>query len=150
MTNDPQQRRVGEIIQGMAQEAGFKISLRPTEFASILSQDDAGAYQATLIGWSGRVDPDANFHQFQTCAGSLNTTRFCDEGVDALLNKAREVSDLKERFDLYRQAIDKAVGVHRAIIYLYHNNYLVAFPKALKGYRAVPDGLIRLKGVSWN
>jgi len=26
----------------------------------------------------------------------------------------------------------------------------VAFPKNLKGYRAVPDGLIRIKGVSWN
>jgi hypothetical protein len=34
-------------------------------------------------------------------------------------------------------------------VYLYHQNYIVAFPKNLKGYKAVPDGLIRLKGVSW-
>jgi len=26
----------------------------------------------------------------------------------------------------------------------------VAFPKNLKGYKAVPDGLIRIKGTSWN
>jgi hypothetical protein len=26
----------------------------------------------------------------------------------------------------------------------------VAFPRNLKGYRAVPDGLIRIKGTSWN
>jgi peptide/nickel transport system substrate-binding protein len=29
-------------------------------------------------------------------------------------------------------------------------NYIVAFPKNLKGYKAVPDGLIRVKGASWN
>jgi peptide/nickel transport system substrate-binding protein len=150
IVNDPQQRRVGEILQGMAREAGFNISLKPTEFASLLSQDDAGAYQATLIGWSGRVDPDANIHQFQTCNGSLNVTHVCDETVDSLLNRAREVSDLKERFELYRQAVDRFVGTTRAIIYLYHDNYIVAFPKNLKGYKAVPDGLIRIKGTSWN
>jgi ABC-type transport system substrate-binding protein len=35
-------------------------------------------------------------------------------------------------------------------IYLYHPNYIVAFPKHLKSYKAVPDGLIRVKGLSWN
>ena len=150
LTNNPQQRRVGEIVQGMAREAGLNISLRPTEFASLLQQQDAGGYQASLIGWSGRVDPDANIHQFQTCKGSLNVSLFCDDAVDGLLNKAREVSDLKERFDLYRQAIDRFAGAHRPLIYLYHLNYIVAYPKSLKGYKAVPDGLIRVKGATWN
>jgi peptide/nickel transport system substrate-binding protein len=149
VTNDPPQRRVAEVIQGMAREAGIAVSIRPTEFASQLSQQDAGAYQASLIGWSGRVDPDANIHQFQTCKGSLNVNLFCDEQVDGALNRAREVSDFKERFELYRQAIDRATSVHRGLVYLYHLNYIVAFPKNLRGYRANPDGLIRLKGVSW-
>jgi peptide/nickel transport system substrate-binding protein len=149
IVNDPQQRRLGEVIQGMAKEAGLNISLKPVEFASLLKEQDAGSYQVSLIGWSGRLDPDGNIHQFQTCQGSLNVTRFCDETVDTLLNKAREVTDSKERAELYRQAIEKFVGVHRDIVYLYHQNYIVAFPKNLKGYKAVPDGLIRIKGVSW-
>jgi peptide/nickel transport system substrate-binding protein len=149
ITNNPQQRRVAEIIQGMAKEAGFNITLRPTEFASQLKQQDAGAFQATLIGWSGRVDPDGNIHQFQTCKGSLNDNLFCDDAVDTLLNRAREVTDPKERADLYRQAIEKMTGVHRGILYLYHQNYIVAFPKNLKGYKGVPDGLIRIKGTTW-
>ena len=149
IVNDPQQRRVGEIIQGMAKEAGFNISLRPSEFASSLKDDDAGKLQAFLIGWSGRVDPDANIHQFQTCGSSLNTTQVCDEAVDALLNKAREVTDLGQRAALYRQAIDKFAFARRNIIYIYHANYIVAYPKNLKGYKGVPDGLIRIKGTSW-
>lgn len=149
IVNDPQARRVGEVIQGMAREAGFNISLRPSEFASALTDDDNGKLQAFAIGWSGRVDPDGNMHQFHTCGGSLNTTHVCDETVDALLNKAREVSDQGERAKLYREAIDK-INARRNIIYLYHANYIVAYPKNLKGYKAVPDGLIRIKGASWN
>ena len=127
---------------------GFNISLRPPEFASALKDNDDGKHQAFLIGWSGRVDPDGNIHQGQTCGGSLNATLACDEKVDALLNKAREVTDSKERRALYREAID-LIGAHRKILYLYHPNYIVAFPKNLKGYKAVPDGLIRIKGTSW-
>jgi peptide/nickel transport system substrate-binding protein len=123
--------------------------LRPVEFASSLKEADAGTFQAFLIGWSGRVDPDANIHQFHSCGGSLNESNVCDEDIDALLNKARETSDLRERAELYKQALEK-FGRRRNIIYLYHENHIVAFPKALKGYRAVPDGLIRVKGVTWN
>ena len=150
IVNDPQQRRVGEVVQGMAQEAGFEISLRPSEFASAHKDDDAGNLRAFIIGWSGRVDPDGNIHQFHTCGGSLNTTTACDEAIDALLNKAREVSDMAQRTALYKEAIDKMVLGRRNLLYLYHQNYIVAFPKNLKNYKAVPDGLIRLKGVSWN
>jgi peptide/nickel transport system substrate-binding protein len=149
IVNNPQQRRVAEVLQGMVKEAGFNVSLKPSEFASALNEADAGKDQAFLIGWSGRVDPDANIFQFHTCGASLNTTQSCDEGLDVILNRAREVSDVSQRISLYRQAIDKFAFARRNILYLYHLNYIVSYPKSLKGYKAVPDGLIRLKGVSW-
>jgi peptide/nickel transport system substrate-binding protein len=149
IVNNPQERRMGEIIQGMAKEAGFNITLVPKEFASALQDNDAGKDQAFLIGWSGRVDPDTEFYNFHACGASLNQSNVCDEDLDALLNKAREVSDQKERAELYRKAMDK-VGARRNLIYIYHRANIVAFPKNLTGYRAVPDGLIRVKGLSWN
>ena len=148
IVNNPRERRVGEVIQQMAKEAGFNISLRPSEFASSLKDDDDGKHQAFLIGWSGRVDPDGNIHQIQTCKGSLNATLACDERIDALLNKAREVTDVNQRRALYREATDM-FAARRNVIYVYHLNYIVAFPKSFKGYKAVPDGLIRAKGTSW-
>src|SRR5262245_2895314 len=108
-----------------------------------------GNHQAFQICFSGRVDPDGNIHQIQTCKGSLNATHACDEKVDALLNRAREVSDVDQRRGLYSEAIDLFTA-RRNIIYLFHQSYIVAFPKNLKGYQAVPDGLIRVKGTSWN
>ena len=148
IVNNPQQRRVGEVLQGMARDVGFNVSLRPSEFASALKDSDDGKHQAFLIGWSGRVDPDANIHQFHTCGASLNQSNVCDEAIDALLNRAREASDHTQRAALYREAIDKLTA-RRNVIYLYHLNYIVAFPKALKGYQATPDGLVRIKGTSW-
>jgi peptide/nickel transport system substrate-binding protein len=148
IVNNPQQRRLGEVIQGMTRDAGFNVTLRPQEFASALKDQDDGKYQAFLIGWSGRLDPDANIHQGHTCGGSLNETLACDEKVDVLLNRAREVSDVAQRKAIYREAID-LIGARRNIVYLFHQNYIVAYPKSLKGYRPVPDGLIRLKGTSW-
>lgn len=148
VVNNPQQRRLGEVIQQMAKEAGFNISVRPQEFASALNDDDAGKLQAFLIGWSGRVDPDGNIHQIQTCKGALNATLACDDKVDTLLDKAREVSDVNQRRALYREAIDLFTA-RRNIIYLLHPHYIAAHAKNLKGYKAVPDGLIRLKGTSW-
>src|SRR2546421_5819380 len=92
--NNPAERRVGEVIQQMAREAGVHIALRPQEFASALKDDDDGKLQAFQVGWSGRVDPDGNIHMNQTCKGSLNATLACDEKIDALLNRAREISDV--------------------------------------------------------
>jgi len=150
VVNNPQQLRVGQIVQGMASEAGFDIKLRPTEFASGLKDYDAGKYQGFLIGWSGRVDPDANIHQFHSCGGSLNQANVCSKEIDKLLNAAREESDMKARKKLYDEAIQAFTKGRRNILYLYHLNYIVAYPKNLKGYQATPDGMIRLKGVSWN
>lgn len=146
IVNDPVNNRLGQVIQGMAAEAGIQVSLRPMEFASSLTQSDNGTYEAFLINWSGRADPDANIHQFQTCKGSLNVTLACTPEIDDLLNKAREVSDVKERQALYQQAIAKFTERHN-IIYLYHLTYIVAFKKGISGYVATPDGLIRMKGV---
>ena len=49
----------------------------------------------------------------------------------------------------YQEAMDKFLA-RRNVLYLYHANYIMAFPKSLKGYKAVPDGLVRIKGATWN
>ena len=142
---------MGEVIQGMAKEAGFNITLRPTEFASALKDDDAGKLQAFLIGWSGRVDPDANIHQIQI-------VRRQPQRHPRLRRVHRRAAEQGPRGERPRpsasrstgEAVEKLTRVRRNIIYLYHLNYIVAFPKNLKGYKAVPDGLIRIKGTSWN
>src|SRR2546425_13223463 len=47
--NNPGERRAGEVIQQMAREAGFNVTLRPQEVASALKDDDDGKLPAFLI-----------------------------------------------------------------------------------------------------
>ena len=55
---------VAQVVQSMAAEAGFDMKIRLTEFATSLKQGETGEYQAYLIGWSGRTDPDGNLYIF--------------------------------------------------------------------------------------
>ena len=55
---------VAQVMQSMAAEAGFDMKIRVTEFATSLKQAEAGEYQAFMLAWSGRIDPDGNSYVF--------------------------------------------------------------------------------------
>src|SRR5262245_44133566 len=55
---------VAQVVQSMAAEAGFDMKIRVTEFATSLKQAEAGEYQAFMLAWSGRIDPDGNSYIF--------------------------------------------------------------------------------------
>ena len=95
---------VAEMVQAMASEAGFDLSLRPTEYAALQKESAGGNFQVVMLGWSGRVDPDGNIHAFVTCKGALNDGHYCNAEVDKLLNEARTVPDEAKRRAIYDQA----------------------------------------------
>ena len=91
-----------QVMQSMVAEAGFDVSLKATEFATLLDEQTAGKYQMARTDWSGRVDPDGNIHQFVTCKGGINDTKYCNPEVDKLLNEARGSTDnalRKQKYD---------------------------------------------------
>lgn len=149
VANNPQAIQIAEVIQSLASEAGFDISIRATEFATALNEQEEGNYDAFQVGWSGRIDPDGNIHQFQTCDGNLNEMGWCDEGVDEALNNARAESDTDTRFNLYKEAAMTYLP-DRHIIYLHHTQLFFPHTNRLQGFQAYPDGIIRFQGVSLN
>ncbi|MFO7544183.1 MAG: ABC transporter substrate-binding protein, partial [Trueperaceae bacterium] len=128
---------------------GFDVSVRATEFATALDLQEQGEYDVFAVGWSGRIDPDGNIHQYHTCEGTLNETGYCDAEVDQLLNDARAAPSNDERMDLYRQALERYLP-DRHIIYLYHTQLFFPHTARLEGFQAYPDGIIRFQGVQLN
>ncbi|MET0426885.1 MAG: ABC transporter substrate-binding protein [Microvirga sp.] len=137
---------LAEMVQAMAGEAGFKISLRPMEFAAMLSEMQKGNFQASLNGWSGRIDPDGNIHQFVTCKGAQNDSKYCNPEIDRLLNEARLTPDVETRKGLYGQAL-AILQSDLPIIYTYYQPLLYAVSKRVADFKPYPDGMIRLRGV---
>ncbi|EWY36230.1 ABC transporter substrate-binding protein [Skermanella stibiiresistens SB22] len=145
--NSPDNLRVAEVIQALAGEAGFDVSVNATEFASGLDRQTRGDFEAFLIGWSGRADPDGNIHNFISCKGGLNDGKYCDAEVDQHLNAARTTTDTAARKAEYAKAADLYLAA-RQRIYLYHQNWFWAMTSKLKGFKPHPDGMIRLENVS--
>lgn len=135
-----------QVVQSMASEAGIRISLVSKEFATLLADQSAGDYTASQIGWSGRVDPDGNIHQFMTTDGGINDSKYANAEVDALLNTARTSNVGEVRKESYNAA--RAILNDEApIVYLYHQTWIWALDSAISGFTPYPDGMIRLKGV---
>ncbi len=145
-TNDPVARQIGEIIQSMTKAAGFKVTLRATEFGTALAAARHGDFQAFLIGWSGRSDPDGNLYNFLHSNTPLNDAKYSNPAVDNALDQARLTSDVVRRRALYATAIGQAEK-DLPIIYLYAPKLVFATSSRLRGFVPVPDGLIRPQGI---
>jgi peptide/nickel transport system substrate-binding protein len=144
--NGPENRAVAEIIQSMAAEAGFDVKLRVTEFATSIKAAEEGDYQLYQFGWSGRADPDGNAFIIQACKASLNYTGYCDKDVDAWHLEARTKTDPAERKKAYEKIAGKVLP-EGDFLFLYHPQVLIAHTDRLEGYRAMPDGLVRVIGL---
>jgi len=140
-TSDAQ--RLALVVQAMTREAGFDVKIQAAEFATSLNMADKGDYEAYILAWSGRADPDGNLFSFHGCKQPLNYTGYCDPETDKLLNQSRELRDPAERKKVFEQ-IATRVNKERPVIYLYHRNWLWAYNAKLSGVRNVPDGLLRV------
>jgi len=146
LVDDPVQMRVAEAIQEQEQDAGIRVRLKPVPFAEAIARQERGQFDALLLGFAGRLDPDSVIYPFHTCRGALNFSLMCDPALDRLLTEAREQMDPAERQRLYLDAVGKLTQ-KRTILYLYHPKFTAAFSRRVSGLEAPPDGLLRLAGV---
>ena len=145
-TTNSDAQRLALVVQAMTREAGFDVKIQATEFATSLNMADKGEFEAYVLAWSGRADPDGNAFSFHACKQPLNYAGYCDAQTDALLNQSRTLRDPAERKKVYEQ-IAARVLKERPVIYLYHRNWLWAYNAKLAGVRNVPDGLLRVQGL---
>jgi peptide/nickel transport system substrate-binding protein len=139
--------QIGEVLQSMAAEAGIEIKVVAGETNANIQAMNAGDYQAGLVLWSGRSDPDFNIVQFLACDGFQNFGKYCNPKFDAALNRGRTATDLARRVEAYHEASSIYLE-DRPLIFLFHMTWLYAHSDKLKGFTPVPDGLIRPQGLS--
>jgi peptide/nickel transport system substrate-binding protein len=145
--NNTDIQQAGQVIQAMAAEAGFDVKLKVMEFASSLQAAYAGQFQAYLIGWSGRADPDGNMWQFLHATGTFNYGHYSNPDANKWLDEARLVTDVAARkADYHKVWIQERTDM--PLIYLWVPKNIVGMRKEVQGFVQVPDGLIRLQGVT--
>lgn len=147
ITNGSDIQQAGEVIPAMAKDAGFDIKLKTMEFASSLQAAYAGDFEAYLIGWSGRADPDGNMWQMLHSGGTFNYGHYSVPEVNKALDDARVVADVPARRAFYAKVWEHERN-DLPLVYLWSGKNIVGMKHGITGFQQVPDGLIRLQGVT--
>jgi peptide/nickel transport system substrate-binding protein len=143
-TSDAQ--RLAQVVQAMAKEAGFDVKIQSTEFSTSLDMADKGQFEAYVLAWSGRSDPDGNLFSHLACKQPLNYSGTCDPQLEDAIQKQRATVERGER----QKYFDQAAAIEsklRPILYLYHRHLLFAYASRLTGLHPVPDGMVRFTGL---
>ncbi|MCX5116000.1 ABC transporter substrate-binding protein [Micromonospora sp. NBC_00362] len=141
-SNTPDTLRLAQALQSMVKDGGFDLKINPVEYSSLLDEQDRGNFELLQLGWSGRIDPDANITNFVGTGASQNVAGYSNPQLDTVLTQARQAGDVEERRKLYGQAV-ALLQQDDALIYLYRQRNLTAVSKQIQGLQVYPDGVIR-------
>lgn len=144
--NTPQSLQAAEVIQAMAGEAGFAVSINAMEFGTALAAVQRGDFTASLGGWSGLLDADSNSWSMLHTGGALNMARYSNPAVDAALDGARTTEGVEARRAEYA-AVWRQVSQDLPMIYLWTPRNIAGVSSRITGFTLLPDGLYRLQGV---
>ena len=145
--NSPLELQVAQVLQSMAAEAGFDVKIQAMEANTLTAAGAKGDYQAVLVIWSGRPDPDGNISIWLQCDGFINWGKYCSKPLDEALAKARQTTNPADRLAHYKEAADIYLA-DRPQLFLYNIKWIWGTTARLAGFVPSPDGLIRPQGMT--
>jgi peptide/nickel transport system substrate-binding protein len=148
VVNSPDAVQTAEVIQSMADEAGFAVKINAMEARALLNSEIQGDFEAAIGYWSGRIDPDGNMYTFLHTGGPLNEGHYSNPTVDSLLDQARQSADVPTRVGIY-QKVWALEGRDLPITYLWTWKNIAGMTAKLQGFVPIPDGLIRVQGLQF-
>ena len=153
VNNTPASIRRAEFIQSNLNNIGVKIEINPLPWHDFLEKVYRGNFLLCLQGWiSDTGDPD-NFVYPLFHSNSFgypgNTFFFADPELDQMIENARQIRNIKQRRNYYRQIeekiLDEAPGV-----FLFHSLKNLVIQKGMRGFKPNPLSIIRTKYVHSN
>ncbi|MFK0086734.1 ABC transporter substrate-binding protein [Pseudomonas sp. NPDC090755] len=104
---NPNAKLMAEMLQADWGKVGLKVKIVSYEWGEYLKRTKDGEHDISLIGWTGdNGDPDNWLGTLYSCdaIGSNNYSMWCDPQYDALVKKAKTLTDREQRTALYQQA----------------------------------------------
>jgi peptide/nickel transport system substrate-binding protein len=96
--------RAGELYQEMLERVGFNVKLKLVDWSTWLSEVYTAAnYDLTVIGHTGKLDPDGRLSGYGTGASYV---RWQSPETAALIRQAARTGDVAERKALYARVLE--------------------------------------------
>jgi oligopeptide transport system substrate-binding protein len=115
---DPSHRAIAVAVQAQWKELGIDTTLKAQEFAQylqFLGPPPNNEVDVFRLGWIGDYVDAMNFLEQWTCGSGNNTTNYCDKAYDALVARARGVTDNAQRYEIYGQLDEMLLGEDGAV-----------------------------------
>ncbi|MEU6583615.1 ABC transporter substrate-binding protein [Nocardia sp. NPDC046763] len=141
--NTQDQLRYAQALQADIAAGGFELDIVPTEYSTLLDVQKRGTYEALMLGWSGRIDPDGNISRFMTTGSGGNYSGYSSPALDDLLGQAARTTDTARRADLYGRAV-QIIQKDNPYIYTYRERLLTVHSTKVTGIETYPDGVVRV------
>ncbi|PRY81026.1 glutathione ABC transporter substrate-binding protein [Alkalibacterium olivapovliticus] len=153
-TNDNQDRiDTATAVQAQLEEIGVDVEIEIVEWGAYLENTAAGEHDMFILGWT-TVTGDADYGMYPLFHSDNfgepgNRTFFATDELDSLLEEARQSADEDERLELYSNAQEILVE-EAPMIYIHHQEYLLAVSDDVEGLWHHPTGILMLKDVTVN
>jgi peptide/nickel transport system substrate-binding protein len=144
---DPIDAQVAQIIQSMVKDIGMEMKIVTEDSAALVANTRSGNFEASLLLWSGRADPDGNAPIWLTSKGFTNWGQYNNPKMDELLLQATMSDDPKVRKPFYDQAAELFLADQPDVV-PYHWAMLWGLSAKLQGFKGRPDGLFRPEGMT--
>ncbi len=105
---NPNGKKMGELMQAALAKVGIKIKLITYDWPTYLNKSRNGDHSLLQLGWSGdNGDPDNFLYTLLSCnavKAGANVAKWCHKKFDQYVEKAKTLSDKKQRIKLYEKA----------------------------------------------
>ena len=145
-SGSPVNSQEAQFIQSELQPAGITVNIKQETFATLLNDTDSHNFQAALLGWSGRPDPDGNMFSWFHTGGGFNNMQYSNPQVDSLLEAARSSSDQAQRTMDYQHA-ETIILQDASYVFVNHGVSIQASTNTIKNFTLLPTGILEFTNV---
>jgi peptide/nickel transport system substrate-binding protein len=142
----PQTQLYGELLKDQLAKVGIQVELVQQEFNKLVSDTQNGNFQASLIGWSGRIDPDGDMFAHFTCTGNFNYGKYCNPDADRALQEGRSTFDVEKRKAAYQRA-NRIIADDVPYIFIRNTVATQVSTAKVRNYLLMPDQIMRFHEV---
>jgi oligopeptide transport system substrate-binding protein len=113
LNDSPGHREIAVAVQAAWKELGLTVSIKQQEWAQFLEfigPPPDKSIDVFRLGWIGDFVDAINFLELWTCDSGNNSTNWCNEEYDRIVEEARTTEDNDARYELYGQLEDIMFG----------------------------------------
>ncbi|MDQ2786170.1 MAG: ABC transporter substrate-binding protein [Chloroflexota bacterium] len=140
----PTTTQLAQLMKDQVAKAGIIMNLVQLDFPTLVADTQARKYQANLVGWSGRIDPDGNIYNMLHTGAAGNDSQYSNPQADDLMEKARAVAEQAQRKDSYQQLQKIVVDDAPLIYYRFPISFMLSRPN-VQGMQLYADQIMRFE-----